>query len=138
MAKRKLSELQRASLRKELSSSIKAGAKTADVLRAVAKKYGISTITARWYLNSLSGTKTKKGVRRGRPPGSRNGHANLAKVVQEQAERMKEAARLVPRWQKLVDREKELRSRSLKLGRRLEAAGRKASKLRTRIAELIG
>lgn len=79
----------------------------------------------------------KKG-KRGRPAGSMNGYANLMKVVEDQHQRSKEAARLVPRWQKLVDRESELRRESAKLERKLEATSKKAGKLKSKIVRLMG
>lgn len=137
MAKRKLTADQRATLRKDLAAAVKGEAKVANVLRDIAKKYGITTITARWYLNSLDGVKKRKrGRKPGRPAGSRNG--DIAKFVEEQATKAREASRLVPRWQKLIDRESELRRLSLKLGRRLEATSKKASKLRSKIQALVG
>src|SRR5436853_363133 len=53
MAKRKLSEAQRGAIRKEISELLRNGKTQAETLRLVAKKYDITTVTARWYLNSL-------------------------------------------------------------------------------------
>lgn len=146
MAKRKLSAEQRAALRSELKRSIGGDRKTADVLREVAKKYGITTITARWYLKSVDGS--KKAGRRGpgRPPGRRPGRpahgngsdASLAKQVLDRSAKSKEASKLVPRWQKLVDKESSLRRLALKVNRQLETTSSKASRMRNRISELIG
>jgi hypothetical protein len=55
MAKRKLSESQRVSIRKELGALLRTSKTKAEALRTVAKKYGITTITARWYAKSLKG-----------------------------------------------------------------------------------
>jgi hypothetical protein len=79
-----------------LAAGVKSGAKVTDVLRETAKKYGITTITARWYLKSISVKPKRKGKRMGRPPGSRNGSSDLAKVVEKLAAKTMEASRLVP------------------------------------------
>src|SRR5688572_12550016 len=75
MAKRKLSPEQRTKLRAELAEAVKAKRKTPEVLEEISKKYGITTITARWYLNSLDGKPRRKAGRRGpgRPRGRRPG-----------------------------------------------------------------
>jgi hypothetical protein len=146
MAKRKLSPEQRIALRAELKKSIGGEQKTADVLRAVAKKYGITTITARWYLNSVDGI--KKAGRRGpgRPPGRKPGRpagtngssSSLIKAVNIQADNANAAKKLVPRWQALVEKESALRLQVTKLSRRLEATSQKATKLRSMISQLAG
>lgn len=137
MAKRKLSSEQRAELRADLKKAAGGDRKTADVLRDVAKKYGITTITARWYLNSLDGVKRgKRGRKPGRPSG--NGDAGLLKLVEEQARSAQEARRLVPRWRKLVVRESELRRQANSVQRKLDATRRRAVALRKRIDVLVG
>ncbi len=148
MAKRKLSAEQRTSLREDLKKGVAAGKKTADLLREIAEKYKITTITARWYLKSVGGTPKRKSGRRGpgRPPGRRPGRpalgtisdSGLAKQVQEQSDKANEAKKIVPRWQKLVDKEAQLRRQALKVERLLEATASKASQLRNRISELVG
>ena len=139
MAKRKLSPEKRAQLRVELKKAVDGGKKVADVLREVAAKYGITTITARWYLKSLDGKPREagRGRRPGRPPGT-NGSAGVLKAVIARTENAKAAGKLIPRWQALVDRESTLRRQALKVGRRLEAVAEKARKLRTRISDLMG
>jgi hypothetical protein len=152
MAKRKLSSEQRVSLREDLKKGIAAKKKVADLLREVAKKYGITTITARWYLKSIDGapkrkpkSKAKSGRGPGRPPGRRPGRplgsvsvSGLVKQVEDQAAKSREASKIVPRWQTLVDRETVLRRKLLKVEARLEATSAKAGKLRSQIEELVG
>lgn len=140
MAKRKLSSEQRAELRADLKKAVGAGQKTADVLRDVAKKYGITTITARWYLKSIDGVKSPRGERRGRKPGRPpgNGDTGLLKLVEEQHRNAREARRLVPRWQRLVGREALLRRQATQVQRRLDATSRRAVALRKRIDALVG
>ena len=139
MAKRKLSSEQRAELRAELKKAIGSGQKTADVLRDVAKKYGITTITARWYLKSIGGA-PRKGRRPGRKPGrpAGGGDAGLLKLVEERDRSAKEARKLVPRWQRLVVREASLRQLAGRLQRKLDAISRRAVALRKRIDVLVG
>jgi hypothetical protein len=146
MAKRKLSSDQRAQLRADLKKGVAGGQKIADLLRDVAKRYGITTITARWYLKSIDGAPkrarggARRGRRPGRPPGSSNGasDAGLVKLVEDQARSAKEARRLVPRWQKLVSREASLRQTATRIQRKLLATARRASALRKRIDTLVG
>ncbi|HEX7896799.1 MAG TPA: hypothetical protein VF950_03515 [Planctomycetota bacterium] len=140
MAKRKLSSEQRAELRAELKKAIGSGQKTADVLRDVAKKYGITTITARWYLKSIGGAprKARGGAKRGRKPGRPSGDGDLLKLVEEQARSAKEARKLVPRWQRLVTREASLRQLAARVQRKLDTTSRKAVALRKRIDVLVG
>jgi hypothetical protein len=141
MAKRKLSSDQRAELRSDLKKGAASGQKTADLLREVAKKYGITTITARWYLKSLDGRAKGRGARRGRRPGRPPGSGSattLVKLVEAQSRNAQEARRLVPRWQKLVSREAELRRQASRVERKLAATSKRAGALRRRIDALVG
>ena len=102
MAKRKLSESQRTAIRQELSKLLRTANTKAEALRTVAKKYGITTITARWYAKTLNGATAprkpkapkvrptpaakKRDVaapsKARRPAASRNGHSMLGGAVQ--------------------------------------------------------
>jgi hypothetical protein len=139
MAKRKLSSEQRAELRSDLKKAIGGERKTADVLRDVAKKYGITTITARWYLKSIDGRPRKaRGAKRGRKPGRPvGGDAGLLRLVEEQARNAKEARKLVPKWQRLVTREASLRQLASRVQRKLSATSQRAVALRKRIDALV-
>ena len=66
MAKRKLSPEQRTEIRSDIKTAIESGQKQADVLRDVAKKYGISTVTAGWYLRAIRAKDTEKKPKDGR------------------------------------------------------------------------
>lgn len=148
MAKRKLSPEKRVELRAQLKKSIDAGNKTADVLREVAAKFGITTITARWYLKSIGiapkrragkpGPGRPPGRKPGRPAGTNGSSSSLIKAVNVQADNAMAARKLVPRWQALLEKETDLRRKSLKLDRQLKATSKKVSTLRTRINELVG
>ncbi len=143
MAKRKLSAEKRAELRAELKKAVGGGKKVADVLREVSAKYGITTITARWYLKSLDGKSQKKksgrpkGRKAGRPAGTNGNASGFLKAVKARTENAKAAGKLIPRWQALVDKESALRRQANQLSRRLEAVSEKAGKLRSRISALM-
>lgn len=142
MAKRKLSPEKRAALREDLKKMMGGDKKTADVLREVSAKYGITTITARWYLKSIGVAPKARGGKRGpgRPAGSSSSGRlpkNLGQIVEVQSAKANEAKRLAPKWQRLIDRESDLRRQALKIERRLELVSRRAVKLERRIHDLI-
>ncbi len=56
MAKKKLSAAQRTSIRKEILKRLAAGESRSSVGRQLARKYGVSTVTIRWYIKSLKGS----------------------------------------------------------------------------------
>jgi hypothetical protein len=56
MARKKLSPSQRAAIRKEILKRLGAGTSRTAVSRDLSKKYGVSTVTIRWYIKSLKGT----------------------------------------------------------------------------------
>jgi hypothetical protein len=55
MAKKKLSGPQRVAIRKEILKRLAAGESRSSVGRQLARKYGVSTVTIRWYIKSLKG-----------------------------------------------------------------------------------
>src|SRR5262245_3617808 len=55
MARKKLSASQRAAIRKEILKKLGGGASRTAVSRDLSKKYGVSTVTIRWYIKSLKG-----------------------------------------------------------------------------------
>ena len=63
MARKKLSDAQRSAVRKEILKRLGAGESRSSVGRGLSKKYGVSTVTIRWYIKSLKGA-----VRNGRGP----------------------------------------------------------------------
>lgn len=151
MAKRKLSAEQRAEIRDVLKKAVESGRKTSEVLQEVSEKYGITTITARWYLNSLNGKPKRvgrpkgkpgrkpgrRGRKLGRPPGSGD-VSRLTKFVEEQATRAKKAQRLMTRWQAAATREAALQRQAAKVQRQADAASRKVASLRKRLNALVG
>lgn len=141
MAKRKLSTEQRSELRADLKKGRQGDESNADLLRRVADKYKITTITARWYQKSIGGTpKVKKAGKRGpgRPPGRRTGSNGSPTQFMRRIQNAQEAGKLVPRWQKLVDKESDLRRQLSKLERKLETAAQRAVQFKSRIQELVG
>ncbi len=166
MAKKKLSVEQREELRQELAASIKAGKSVVESVTAVAGKYGLSTVTVRWYLAKLgivpkgkrgrpAGSKTAKrgpgrpkgsGQKRGpgRPKGSGpNGTltAGMVAAVQSKAaaaiKNGRAAQKLMPRWEKLVAQEQELRRQAAALARRLAGVAAQARALGAKVQALV-
>src|SRR5436190_8893286 len=55
MARKKLSDAQRAAIKKEILKRLSAGESRTSVGRELSKKYGVSTVTIRWYVKTLKG-----------------------------------------------------------------------------------
>jgi hypothetical protein len=55
MARKKLSGPQRVAIRKEILKRLGAGQSRSSIGRQLAGKYGVSTVTIRWYIKSLKG-----------------------------------------------------------------------------------
>jgi hypothetical protein len=55
MARKKLSDAQRAAIKKEILKKLRAGDSRTSVGRQLSKKYGVSTVTIRWYIKALKG-----------------------------------------------------------------------------------
>lgn len=144
MAKRKLSESQRGTLRTALAKGLKAGRKVAELVKEAAEKYGITTITARYYLASIGRSKkTSKRSRRRKAPELTNGALpRFVKMVESKAasaaKKLREAQRLVPKWRDLVKKEHSLKSLESKVRRELTSVARKAKSLGARIRGLVG
>jgi hypothetical protein len=144
MAKKKLSASQKVELRKELTDSIKGGTSVAETVAAASKKWGLSTVTARWYLKKLGLVvpKPRKGKAKrgpGRPPGS--GRPKGLGDVQARAaaaiENARAAQKLMPRWEKLVAREQELRAQTASIAKALKQVSAKAGKIGDHIRALV-
>jgi hypothetical protein len=155
MAKRKLSPDQREAIRKEMRQGMAQKKKTIDIINAASEKYGITTITARWYLKSLSGGRKRASTRRpkqsrrvsrrrGRRPGVRlttNGSSlrivqQVTSVADKTLKRALEAKKLIPKWQVYVRKEASLRQLESKLKVQLRRVSSKASALHRRIQAL--
>lgn len=158
MAKRKLSEKDRAAVRRMLKRGLAKRKPQSELLKAAAKKYGISTETARWYLKSLkigkaSRRKPAKTTRRRRRKAARKGQASasapaLVRKAQATArERAREAAalkRLLPEYtqvrrsqEKLRDRLQEVRQLERAVSGSLRQADKRAKKLEAQLKGLI-
>ena len=55
MARKKLSDAQRVAIRKDILKRLGAGASRTATGRELARKYGVTTVTIRWYIKSLKG-----------------------------------------------------------------------------------
>ena len=66
MAKKKLSDAQRAAIKKEITRKLAAGESRTSVGRQLSKKYGVSTVTIRWYVKTLKGGPSTAPVARSR------------------------------------------------------------------------
>lgn len=154
MAKRKLSPQQRFTIRKDIRQFIAQKRIQADILRAIAAKYGITTITARWYFKSVVrpskfSTRTPKSTRK---YGARKSHRGtriqptngvslrlvhkLQSVAEKSLKRALEVKKLIPRWQVYVKKEASLRQIESRLRQELRAISSKASALHRRIQSL--
>lgn len=151
MAKRKLSLQQRETIRKEIRQLASQKKKPADILRAMADKYHITTITARWYYKSVvrpgrPATKARPGRRPSRlarsPKFKAANGASLRIVQQVQTmadknfKRVVEAKKLIPKWQVFVKKEALLRKEQVKVTFQLRQVALKASALQRRIRAL--
>ena len=146
MAKRKLSEKDRASLRRMLKRGLAKHTQQSVLLKSAAKKYGLSPITVRWYLVNLDGvsktrtamkktaagrklpSKPARKTRRRKARASRSGQAGtsvLIKKAQAAArDRAREAAtlkRLLPEYAQVKRNQEKLQGR-LQEVRQLERA----------------
>lgn len=63
MARKKLSDAQRVAIRKEIVKRLGAGASRTSTSRELAKKYGVSSVTIRWYIKTLNGTGSSRSPR---------------------------------------------------------------------------
>jgi len=154
LAKRKLSLQQRNSVRKQIRKGLAQKKKPADILRGVAEKFGIATITARWYLKKVvdpgkASTRKRKVVRLAARRHARrssrvqptNG-ASMRFVHQVQAiaaksfKRVLEVKKLLPKWQVYVKKEASLRQLEDKVRTQLRTISTKAAALHRRIQSL--
>jgi len=56
MARKKLSDAQRVAIKKEILRRLSSGDSRTSIGRELSRKYGVSTVTIRWYVRSLKGT----------------------------------------------------------------------------------
>jgi len=124
----------------------------AEALRAVAKKYGITTITARWYAKSLKGAAAPaaKPAKAAAPkaPAARNGTsapgfgaagrivASVKAIAERTFTRARQAKGLIPQWQAYVSKQLSLRKAEKKVREELRSITEKAQALERRIKEL--
>lgn len=121
MARKKLSDAQRAAIRKEIQRRLAAGASRTSVGRELSKKYGVSTVTIRWYVKSVqpaAGSHTSMRI------------LDIVKNVSEEGLARALAAR------KLFVRLQEKLAESAKLRRSIERIDASARKLEKQLQKL--
>lgn len=157
MAKRKLSSAQRRAVRKTIAKALKAGRKPAEIMREVAKRYGITPVSARWYLRAAAPANghrkaaARRNVRKGvsrvqaRRVALKNGDGirlSLLNAVESRAaatlRKAKKARRLLPHWRSLVKREKSLGLAQAQRERELSEVRKRAKEMGARIKALLG
>ncbi len=79
MARKKLSDAQRVAVRKEIAKRLGDGESRSSVGRLLARKYGVSTVTIRWYIKSLKGSAAPRN-------GSGSGPIRLLDLVKHVSE----------------------------------------------------
>jgi hypothetical protein len=161
MAKRKLSTAQRVAIRKELSRGIRRNTSHAELLKIVANKYRISTMTARWYLKSVgeshspiagratpdrssrrtSTKKTRKGPARKNAHPQRNGavhrlFASVHAIAEKTFSRARQVKKLVPQWRAYISKEFSLKKLESRVRQELRLVSSKAQALHRKIREL--
>jgi hypothetical protein len=161
MAKRKLSPEQRITIRKEIRKYLSQKKKPADIQRVVAKKYGITTITARWYLKSVRSPQVSSSGRASSANGTgqsavkktrketaaRNGHpqhtsgvhrliANIQAIADEAFSRGRQAKKLIPLWRGYVSKQLSLKKLESRVRRELHIVSSKAKALQRKIRKL--
>ena len=125
MARKKLTDAQRVAIKKEILKKLSAGASRTSVGRELSRKYGVSTVTIRWYVKSLKGTPA--------PAARSSSSMRLLDLVRNvSAEGLERAVRakklFVQLQQKLVEAER--------LRRSLESAAASARELEKRLHRL--
>jgi hypothetical protein len=161
VAKRKLSPKQRETVRKEIRQYLAQKQKPAEIQKTVAKKYGITTITARWYLKSVRGPQSPSAGRATPATGSKrgsagktrkqraqtNGHsprngavhrlvADVQAIAHETFSRAQQLKKLVPQWRAYISKEFSLRKLESRARRELRRVSNKAQALHRKIRKL--
>ncbi len=135
MAGPKLTTDQKTSLRKELKEQVDAGAKQADIMESLGKKYQVSGQTVRYHLNRLglaptNGHRSRRGGRRKARSAGTSDRAFLrqaiAQLSEDELRRALKAKAVQVEYDKLRERERELareyrvvRAKTRELKRRL-------------------
>ena len=147
---------QHESVRRGLKRGLAKGTPPSELLKRAAKRYGISTETARWYLKSMANGKAgkrkpAKATRRRRRRTTRNGQASAPALVRKARaaarDRAREVAvlkRLLPEYnrvrrsqEKLRDRLQEVRQLERAVSGSLRQAAKRAKKLESQLRGLV-
>lgn len=152
MAKRKLSESQRLSVRKDLKRALASGASNAEALRKVGAKYKINPESVRWYLKELKGDNRKTGIKRRTRARTGSRKAGISSALlrearaaaQDKARKATTLMRLVPDYRKIQKSEVGLRERleavratERSLARDLKKTTRDRRAMENKLKELI-
>jgi hypothetical protein len=87
MARKKLSDAQRAAIRKEILKLLATGSSRTSIGRQLSRKYGVSTVTIRWYLKTLKGNALVGILPPGSPSlGGANGPFGILEIVKHVSE----------------------------------------------------
>lgn len=139
MARKKLSDSQRVAVRKEIQKRLDAGASRSSVGRELARKYGVSTVTIRWYIKSLRGISIQPRAQLiGRP--SPKGSLRLLDIVQNISEdglaRALAAKKLFLQLQQKLEESDRLRRSEQEIRKSLETVMASARKLEEKLHRL--
>lgn len=135
MARKKLSEAQRAAIRKEILKKLAAGASRSSTSRLLARKYGVSTVTIRWYIKSLKGPTPSSAV--GSKPGRSIKLLDIVKQVSEDGlERALAAKKLFQQLQAKLAESERLRRTEEEIRKSRETLEASARKLEARLHRL--
>ncbi len=146
MAKQKLSKRQRVWIRKNLKKGLAKGTPPSELIKSLAKRYGIDGESVRWYLKSVTkGTASKpkrkkrklSRKKRRRGPSTPNPLVLRAQAaVQEQARRSTALARLTPKYTSLLRLEKKLKLNQVAVNKRNRTIARKLVKTQSQIKSI--
>ena len=143
MAKQKLSKRQRVWIRKNLKKGLAKGTPPSELIKSLAKRYGIDGESVRWYLKSVTKGTTSKPKRklsrkkRRRGPSTPNPLVLRAQAaVQEQARRSTALARLTPKYTSLLRLEKKLKLNQVAVNKRNRTIARKLVKTQSQIKSI--
>lgn len=140
----KLSDAQRTQIRSEMKKRVAGGDSTAEIVNSFAKKYSISTATARYYLKSIVGKNgTPRKAEKAAPRPSRNGHASGLRKLAEtlttaDLKRIVAAQAVLPKLEAAQKRRAALEEQADRIQKDLKAAERTAEQLERRVKSLTG
>ena len=133
MAKKKLSGAQRVAIRKDILRRLAAGQSRSSIGRLLARKYGVSTVTIRWYIKSLKGA---AAPRNGSPSGSIRLLDLVKHVSEDGLNRALAAKKLFTQLQAKLAESEKLRQAEREVRRSLEIIMASAKRLEKKLQKL--